>query len=151
MKKIGKVATLIFFSFASLSIGHAENLEENNVPDNVIEINKDTFLKKVFNYEKNGSNWVYEGSTPCIVNFYANWCGPCKRFYPTLTEIAREYGDKIIIYRINTETERELAAVFGVRGIPLTVFIPLKGAPQAASGALPKESLKEIVDSFLLK
>jgi len=151
MKKIGKVVALIFLSFALVAAEHAENTEKDNTPDNVMEINKDTFLKKVFNYEKNKSTWVYEGSKPCIINFYANWCGPCKRFYPTLTEIAREYGDKIVIYRINTETERELASVFGVRGIPLTVFVPLKGEPQAASGALPKENLKEIIDSFLLK
>lgn len=149
MKKVLKVA-LSFLFIASFAVAHAEN-NEPNAPSNIVDIDKNTFLEKVFNYEKNTQTWVYEGSTPCIVNFYANYCPPCRKLFPTLTEIAQEYGEKIIIYRVNVESEKELAAAFGIQSIPLLIFVPVAGQPQAAAGALPKENIENIVDSFLLK
>ena len=116
-----------------------------------ITLNKEDFLKKIFNYEKNKDKWVYEGTLPCIIDFYADWCPPCKKVEPILKELAKEYKGKIIIYKINTDNERELASAFGIRSIPTYLFIPAKGDPQSAAGALPRESFVKIIDEFLLK
>ena len=151
MKKICKIIAIIFLISVSFSAAYAGDVGKDSIPENIIQINKDVFLKKIFNYEKNSSTWMYEGSTPCLINFYADWCGPCRRLFPILTEIAREYGDKIVIYRINIDSEKELADTFGIRGVPLTVFIPLNGKPKGVSGLLLKKNIEEIIDSFLLK
>lgn len=108
------------------------------------------FKQKVFNYEVN-KEWKYEGTIPCIVDFYATWCGPCKMIAPILEDLAAEYEGKIIIYKINTESEPELAAAFGIRSIPSLLFIPASGQPQMAQGALGKEQLKEAIQEILLK
>jgi len=117
----------------------------------IISLNKADFLKKIFNYEKNTEEWVYEGTTPCIIDFYADWCPPCKKVEPILKELAKEYKGKVIIYKINTDNERELASAFGIRNIPTYLFVPAKGDPQSTSGALPRESFVRIIDEFLLK
>ena len=109
-------------------------------------LNKADFLTKVYNYEKNQSEWVYEGTKPCIVDFYADWCGPCKKVSPILKELAGEYKNEIIIYKINVDNEKELAAAFGIQSIPTLLFIPAKGKPQIAQGALSKEQFVEQIN-----
>lgn len=116
----------------------------------VVVLNKADFLTKVYNYEKNQSEWVYEGTKPCIVDFYADWCGPCKKVSPILKELAGEYKNDIIIYKINVDNEKELAAAFGIQSIPTLLFIPAKGKPQLAQGALSKEQFVEQINGFLL-
>ena len=116
-----------------------------------ISITKADFIAKVANYEANPTEWIYLGDKPCIVDFYANWCGPCKRLAPILDELAKEYAGEIYIYKVDTEKERELAAVFGIRSIPTLLFCPMGENPQMAQGALPKEQLKEAIDKVLLK
>jgi thioredoxin len=116
----------------------------------VTHLTKAEFLAKVVNYEKNPTEWIYLGDKPCLIDFYASWCGPCKRLAPILDELAQEYAGEIYIYKIDTEKERELAAVFGVRSIPTLLFCPKVGNPQIAQGALPKEQLKEAIDIVLL-
>ena len=116
---------------------------------NIEHLTKDTFLKKVFNYEKN-QEWKFEGELPCLIDFYADWCGPCKMVAPILEELAGEYSGKIDIYKIDTEAEQELAAAFGIRSIPSMLFVPKDGQPQMAVGALPKESLKQAIGQVLL-
>lgn len=107
---------------------------------NMLEhLTRETFLSKVFNYETN-KEWKYEGTRPCIIDFYADWCGPCKMVAPILEELAKEYEGKVDIYKVNTEEEQELAAVFGIRSIPSLLFVPLEGQPQMAMGALPKDT-----------
>jgi len=107
---------------------------------NMLEhLTRETFLSKVFNYETN-KEWKYEGARPCIIDFYADWCGPCKMVAPILEELAKEYEGKVDIYKVNTEDEQELAAVFGIRSIPSLLFVPLEGQPQMAMGALPKDT-----------
>ncbi len=101
-------------------------------------LTKDTFLKKVFNYEQN-KEWKYSGDKPCIIDFYADWCGPCKMVAPILEELSKEYEGKLYVYKIDTEAEQELASVFGIRSIPSLLFVPMEGQPQMAQGALPKE------------
>lgn len=101
-------------------------------------LTKDTFLTKVFNFETN-KEWKYEGEKPCVIDFYADWCGPCKMIAPILEDLAMDFDGKLDIYKVNTEEEIELAAVFGIRNIPSILFVPVAGQPQMALGALPKE------------
>lgn len=114
-------------------------------------LNAATFKQKVMNYEKNPQQWVFEGDKPAIVDFYADWCRPCRVIAPIMEELAVEYEGKINIYKVDTEDQRELAAVFGITSLPTVLFIPLEGNPSAQRGALPKESYKQIIDEFLLK
>jgi thioredoxin 1 len=103
-------------------------------------LTKETFLAKVFNFEAN-KEWKFEGEKPCLIDFYADWCGPCKAVAPILEELAGEYTGMLDIYKIDTEKELELASVFGIRSIPSLLFVPKEGQPQMAMGALPKETL----------
>ncbi|MCU7496430.1 MAG: thioredoxin [Ignavibacteria bacterium] len=112
-------------------------------------LTKETFLKKVFDYENN-REWNYLGELPCLIDFYADWCGPCKMVAPILEELAKEYDGKINIYKIDTEAEQELAAVFGIRSIPSLLFCPKGEKPQMAQGALPKDVLKDAIEKILL-
>lgn len=116
----------------------------------IIHISKADFLKKVWNYEQNPNEWKYEGKLPCIVDFYASWCGPCKRLAPILQELQNEYQGKIIIYKVNTEVERELAAAFGVSSIPTLLFCPINGQPSMSKGLLPKDVLQQAIETNLL-
>ena len=96
-------------------------------------------MNKVFNYEKN-KEWKFEGEKPCIIDFYADWCGPCKMVAPVLEELAKDFDGKINVFKVNTEEEQELASAFGIRSIPSFLFVPSDGQPQMAMGALPKET-----------
>lgn len=113
-------------------------------------LTKESFLKKVFNFEEN-KEWKFEGELPCLIDFYADWCQPCKMIAPILEELSKEYEGKINIYKIDTEEETELAGAFGIRSIPSLLFVPMTGQPQMAMGALPKESLKQAINDVLLK
>jgi len=113
-------------------------------------LTKDTFMTKVFDYEKN-KDWTFAGELPCLIDFYADWCGPCKMVAPILEELAKEYEGKINIYKVDTEEEQELAGVFGIRSIPSLLFCPKEGAPQMAMGALPKDTFKKAIEDILLK
>ncbi len=113
-------------------------------------LTKDTFISKVFDFENN-KEWNYKGDLPCLIDFYADWCGPCKMVAPILEELAEEYKDKINIYKVDTEAEQELAAIFGIRSIPSLLFCPAEGAPQMAMGALPKDTFKKAIEDILLK
>lgn len=116
-----------------------------------IHLTKAEFLAKVANYETNPEEWKYLGDKPCLIDFYASWCGPCKRIAPVLEELAAEYGGQIYIYKIDTEKEQELAAAFGIRSIPTLLFVPMNDKPQMAMGALSKEDFKEAIDTVLLQ
>ena len=113
-------------------------------------LTKELFLSKVFNFEAN-QEWKFEGKLPCIIDFYADWCGPCKMVAPILEELATEYKGKIDIYKIDTEAEQELAGAFGIRSIPSMLFVPMNEQPQMSVGALPKDSLKQAIGDVLLK
>jgi thioredoxin len=111
-------------------------------------LTKATFLEKVFNFEEN-KEWKFEGNVPVFIDFYADWCGPCKALAPVLEKLSEEYGDKINIYKVDTEAEQELAAAFGIRSIPSMLFCPMEGQPQMANGALPKPELERIIADVL--
>lgn len=121
-----------------------------------IQLTKEEFLARVYNYEKNKESWVYEGDKPAIVDFYADWCQPCKISSPILDKLAEEYKDKIYVYKVNTEKERELAAAFGIRSIPTFLLIPMGDMPQIFSGiGQTEEATRELfiqaIDEVLLK
>ena len=115
----------------------------------VVHITKADFLKKVYDFEKNPDEWKYLGSQPAIVDFYADWCGPCRQLSPVLDELAKEYSGKLTIYKVNVDNERGLATFFGIRSIPSLLFIPMKGKPQRSLGALSKTELKGIIKDVL--
>jgi len=129
-----------------------ENKGENNktTKGEVVVLNKADFLTKVFNYEKNQNEWIYEGEKPCIIDFYADWCGPCKKVSPILKDLAAQYKDDIVIYKIDVDQEKELASAFGIQSIPTLLFVPKNGTPQMAQGALPREEFVKQIDSYLL-
>lgn len=102
-------------------------------------LTKETFKSKVFDFETN-KEWKFEGDKPCIVDFYADWCGPCKIVAPVLEDLSEDFSGKLNVYKVNTEEEQELAAVFGIRSIPSFLFVPVEGQPQMAMGALPKDT-----------
>jgi thioredoxin len=106
------------------------------------------FKEKVFNYEQN-QEWKFEGKNPCIIDFYADWCAPCKMVAPILEALAIEYDGKLDIYKVDTEAEQELASVFGIQSIPSILFVPNEGQPQMAMGALPKESFIKAIEEVL--
>ena len=111
-------------------------------------LTKAAFLEKVFNFEEN-KEWKFEGKVPAIIDFYADWCGPCKMIAPILEQLSEEYGEKINIYKIDTEAEQELSAAFAIRSIPSMLFCPMGEAPQMANGALPKPQLEQIIKDVL--
>lgn len=115
----------------------------------VVHITKADFLKNVYDFEKNPDEWKYLGSQPAIVDFYADWCGPCRQLSPVLDELAKEYSGKLTIYKVNVDNERGLATFFGIRSIPTLLFIPMKGKPQRSLGALSKTELKGIIKDVL--
>ncbi len=114
----------------------------------VEHLTAETFKEKVFDYANN-KEWKYSGDKPCLIDFYANWCGPCKMVAPVLDELSKEYGDKLDIFKVDTEAERELSAVFGIQSIPSFLFVPMNGQPQMAMGALPKETFEKAIKEVL--
>ena len=110
----------------------------------------ETFKKKIWDYEKNPESWVYEGTEPAIIDFYADWCKPCKMVAPVLEEISKEYAGKIKVYKIDTQKEKELAAVFQVSSIPTFLYIPVNGKPQMDRGYRDKAAFVQIIDQVLI-
>lgn len=116
-----------------------------------INLTKELFLEKVNKYDTNNTEWKYLGDKPCIIDFYAQWCGPCKMIAPILDELSEEFKDDIYIYKVNTEDEQELASDFGIRSIPTLLFCPMDENPQQAMGALPKTEIVKAINEILLK
>lgn len=117
----------------------------------VENLTKEEFLKKVVNYEGNPGEWKFLGERPCVVDFYADWCGPCKMVAPVLEQLADEYAGKVDFYKVNTEHEHQLATRFNIRSIPSLMFCPMQGPAQMAKGALGKDTLKKAIEDILLK
>ena len=140
MKKIIYAVTLLLF-IAILLI--AEKPETK--PEHLI---LETFKEKVFDFEAN-KEWKFKGEIPAIIDFYTDWCGPCKQIAPIMEELAQEFDGKIKIYKIDTDKEIQLAGMFGIRSIPSILFIPKEGQPQMTTGALPKENFIKMIEEFL--
>ena len=142
--------TLMTTSTDNIKMEETKTIEKTETTGKVVHITTQEFKEKVFNYEAN-KEWKYNGNKPCIVDFYADWCRPCKMIAPILDELAKEYDGQIVIYKVDTEAEQELSGVFGIKSIPSILFVPVNGQPQMAQGALPKESFKEAINNVLLK
>jgi len=140
----------------SVEKGKNDNLSEANRNQHVaIHLSKADFLEKVWDYETSPDKWEYKGDKPCIIDFYADWCGPCKIAGPILEELAQEYKGQIYVYKINTEKEQELADAFDIRSIPTFLYCPVGKNPQMAAGIgqtheQTKEMFKKVIDEFLL-
>lgn len=115
-----------------------------------IRLTTQDFKDKIFNYEKE-KEWSFKGELPVLIDFYADWCGPCKMVAPILEELSKEYDGRLTIYKVDTEVEQELASVFGIRSIPTFLFIPTDGDPMMQPGALPKSAFKQVIEERLLK
>jgi thioredoxin 1 len=117
--------------------------------ETVIQLTNDGFKKMIFNYEAN-KEWKYEGTKPAIIDFYADWCGPCRQLSPMVDEVARQYDGKIIVYKVNTDKEQQLSQSLGISGLPTLLFIPASGKPQMSMGLIPKETLIKAINEVLM-
>ncbi|MCL2040734.1 MAG: thioredoxin domain-containing protein [Bacteroidales bacterium] len=113
-------------------------------------LTKETFLEKVWDFDKNPTEFVYKGDKPCVIDFYADWCGPCRKIAPYMEEFMKTYSGEIYVYKINTDQQKELAAMFQARNIPMVLFVPMKGQPQKTVGAYPKEQYQQMIETILL-
>ncbi len=143
------------FFLTTVSLGHPMDTPFylSKVPEitgvTVIHLTEASFKELVFNYDKN-KEWKYEGSKPAIIDFYADWCAPCRQLSPIVEELAKEYSGKIIVYKVDTEKERKLAQEIGISALPTLLFVPVKGKPQVSMGALPKPTLEKAINDILL-
>ena len=113
-----------------------------------IQMTKESFIDQVFDFEHE-KEWKFKGELPAIIDFYADWCGPCKMIGPVLDALSKEYEGKLVVYKVNTDQEQELSMAFGIQSIPSILFIPKDGKPQMAQGALPKPTLKQAIKDVL--
>ena len=116
----------------------------------VENLTKETFIEKVFDYSKN-KEWNFKGERPALIDFYADWCGPCKMVAPIMEDLSKEFDGKVDIYKIDTEKQMELSGMFGIRNIPSILFIPMEGQPMMHAGALPYEGFKDAIEKELLQ
>jgi thioredoxin 1 len=115
-----------------------------------IKLSTQDFKDKIFDYTT-GEDWKSKSTLPVIIDFYADWCGPCKMVAPVLEELSEEYKDRLLIYKVDTEQELELSGVFGIRSIPTFLFIPVNGDPMLQPGAFPKNVFKQVIEEKLLE
>ena len=141
------ISSLFFITCKSETKSTPEGGNPGNV--SVVQLTDEAFKKMVFNYEVN-KDWKYEGSKPAIIDFYADWCGPCRQLSPIVEEIAKEYEGKLIVYKVDTDKEKILSQKMGISGLPTLLFIPVQGSPQMSMGVIPKESLVKAINEVLL-
>ena len=141
----------ILFALLFMVAGLAANAQEEKKESKVQHLTYKEFLKKVWDFEKDPNTFKYKGKLPAIVDFYADWCGPCRRVAPIMEKLAEEYDGRLLVYKVNTDQERGLASAFQVKSIPMVLFIPMEGQPMMQVGALPEEGYKKVVEEQLLK
>lgn len=157
-----QVTVLMAFSLLVASCSNIKGSQESNqigidTKKEVVAAAKpehltyETFIEKVWDFEKNPQKWVYKGQEPCVIDFYADWCGPCKRVAPIMDEMAKKYNGKVKIYKVNVDEERKLASIFMIQSIPSVLFSPVKGKPMMQTGLLPHDTYVKIIEENLLK
>jgi len=155
--KLISASALLFIALTSSIAFAVEPVQSQTTNETVVNnMTKADFIANVMDYQKNTNQWVYKGTKPCIIDFYADWCGPCRIASPILEELALEYKGKIDVYKVNVDNEKELSSVFGVKGIPAFLYCPMEGKPTMSSGiAKDKEQTKQMfrdnIDKILLK
>lgn len=148
MKRI--ITTLIVLcSLFTISCAQSKK-EEESEKNAVIQMNRQMFLDKVFDYTTGATEWKYQGNKPAVIDFYATWCGPCRMVAPILKDLSNEYGDSIVIYKVDTDKEKELSMAMGIQSLPTIVFIPKNGQPQIIVGAADKATFRRAIDEVLL-
>lgn len=159
MKNIAGIMLLSLFAFACTQKGPQAGMEgaEKEEASTVkpIPLTKDRFLAEIMDYNANPQEWKYKGELPALIDFYAEWCAPCRITSPIIDELAGEYKGRVAFYKIDTDEERELAQVFGIQGIPSFLYIPMEGKPSLTSGIAQtpeetKEMFREMIDELLL-
>lgn len=141
----------ILIAMAVMVFGLTVNAQEEKNESKVQHLTYKEFLKKVWDFEKSPNTFVYKGKLPAIVDFYADWCGPCRRVAPIMEKLAEEYDGKLLIYKVNTQNETGLANAFQIRSIPTVLFIPMEGQPMMQVGALPEEGYRQVIEQQLVK
>ncbi len=148
------IAIIVMVSCGS-SIGKKKEVsstaENKTAIGKPMHLDKQLFIAKVFDYEKSPEKWIYKGDKPCLIDFYADWCGPCKMIAPYMESFASTYSNQIYVYKINVDEQKELASYFGIQSIPAILFCPMKGQPQMVNGALPKDEFAKRIESILLE
>lgn len=141
----------ILIAMAVMVFGLTVNAQEEKKESKVQHLTYKEFLKKVWDFEKSPNTFVYKGKLPAIVDFYADWCSPCRRVAPIMEKLAEEYDGKLLIYKVNTQNETGLANAFQIRSIPTVLFIPMEGQPMMQVGALPEEGYRQVIEQHLVK
>ena len=141
----------ILIAIAILAFGFAANAQEKKEESKVKHLTYTEFLKKVWDFEKDPNTFNYKGKLPAIIDFYADWCGPCRRVAPIMEKLAEEYDGKLLVYKVNVDQEKGLSTAFQVKSIPTVLFIPMEGQPLMQVGALPEEGYRKVVTEQLLK
>ena len=142
---------VVFIAMVILATAFTANAQEEKKESKVKHLTYNEFLKKVWDFEKDPNTFTYKGKLPAIVDFYADWCGPCRRVAPIMEKLADEYDGKLLVYKVNTDQEKNLSAAFNVKSIPMVLFIPMEGQPMMQVGALPEEGYRKVVVEQLLK
>ena len=145
MKKLALITLLV------VAFGTMANAQDEKQESKVKHLTYKEFIKQVWDFEKDPNNFTYNGKLPAVIDFYADWCGPCRRVAPIMEKLAQENDGKLLVYKINVDQEKQLASVFQVRSIPMVLFIPMEGQPIMQVGAMAEEEYKRIVEEQLLK
>ena len=141
----------ILFALILLVAGMTANAQEKKDDSKVKFLTYKEFLKKVWDFEKDPSTFKYKGKLPAVIDFYADWCGPCRRVAPLMEKFAEDYDGRLLVYKINVDKEKELSAAFQVKSIPMVLFIPTEGMPMMQVGAMTEEGYREVIEQQLLK
>ena len=141
----------ILIAMAIIAASISANAQEEKKESKVIHLTYKEFLKKVWDFEKDPTTFNYKGKLPAVIDFYADWCGPCRRVAPIMERLAEEYDGKLLVYKINTDQERELSAAFQVKSIPMVLFVPMEETPLMSVGAMQEQEYRQVIEEQLLK
>ena len=141
----------ILIAMVILAAAFTANAQDKKEESKVKQLTYKEFIKKVWNFENNPNTFIYKGDLPAVIDFYADWCGPCRRVAPIMEKMAEEYEDRLLVFKVNVDQEKELAAAFQVKSIPMVLFIPLEGQPMMQVGAMQEAEYKKVVEEKLIK
>ena len=141
----------ILFALILMVAGMTAHAQEAKTESKVKDLTYKEFLKKVWDFQSNPETFVYKGKLPAVIDFYADWCGPCRRVAPLMEKFAEDYDGKLIVYKVNVDKEKQLSSVFQVRNIPMVLFIPTEGMPYKQVGAMQEQGYRDVIEQQLLK